>query len=207
MNYQDRRSHCGFCGTRFQEDLLAAGRFPRACVNTQCNRTTYNNPHMVVVVLIPVETIEGSVGVITIKRAIEPEKGQLALPGGYVTGPAMRGTLPAHSVQSQGVEEVYEETGITLNLHTLLDLLTVGPTENGAILHFMEAPLQIESELPPFLENKETSARFITLEPVNLAFATHTAMLEWYLLQKIRGLKGNAWETSEVMRRYRYRTD
>ena len=72
----ERNSHCSFCGTRFSAGLP----FPRTCGH--CARITYRNPVPVAVIVVPMGD-----GVLTIRRGIDPHRGKLALPGGFIEIP------------------------------------------------------------------------------------------------------------------------
>ncbi|HND22217.1 MAG TPA: NUDIX domain-containing protein, partial [Acidobacteriota bacterium] len=91
-----RNSHCSFCGAPFADDQP----WPRVCGN--CHNITFRNPIPVAVVLVPVES-----GLLMIRRGIEPRKGMLALPGGYVNF--------GESWQQAAAREVLEETGLPLD--------------------------------------------------------------------------------------------
>ncbi|MBI1877066.1 MAG: hypothetical protein HYR94_02315 [Chloroflexi bacterium] len=71
-----KNSHCSYCGSPFAESQP----WPRACV--RCGNVTFRNPAPVAVVLLPVED-----GLLVIRRGIEPQRGQLALPGGFIPRP------------------------------------------------------------------------------------------------------------------------
>ncbi len=88
-------SHCSYCGGAFP----AAAAWPRHC--RHCGRTSYRNPLPVVVVLLPVAG-----GLVVIRRDIEPSKGLLTLPGGYLD--------LGETWQEGARRELLEETGIDI---------------------------------------------------------------------------------------------
>jgi NADH pyrophosphatase NudC (nudix superfamily) len=63
---------CHFCGT-----ALPAGPYPRTCPG--CGTQIWANPVPVAVVLVPIGG-----GLLVIRRAVQPGRGKLALPGGFV---------------------------------------------------------------------------------------------------------------------------
>src|SRR5688572_992089 len=91
-----RNSHCSYCG----QPYTAEQSWPRQCAG--CNNISYLNPTPVAVVLLPVDG-----GLLTIRRSIEPKKGMLALPGGFINY--------GESWQQGGARELYEETGIQID--------------------------------------------------------------------------------------------
>ncbi|MBU1138714.1 MAG: NUDIX domain-containing protein, partial [Proteobacteria bacterium] len=100
-------SHCSYCGARFSD----AQSWPRYC--QVCKNISYLNPLPVVVVLLPLGR-----GLVAVRRNIEPQKGTLALPGGY---------LDFGETWHQGASrELEEETGIhvsaeQISLYDVLD--------------------------------------------------------------------------------------
>ena len=66
-----------------------------------CGNTTFLNPLPVSVILLPVDD-----GVLLVRRNIEPQIGQLALPGGYMN--------LGETWQQAGARELFEETGIII---------------------------------------------------------------------------------------------
>ena len=88
-------SHCSYCGSPFP----ANPGWPRICPS--CGRTSYRNPLPVVVALLPVGP-----GLVVVRRNIEPSKGTLTLPGGYLD--------LGESWQQGTRRELLEETGIAI---------------------------------------------------------------------------------------------
>ena len=76
--------------------------WPRTC--PQCGETTWSNPLPVAVVLLPVAYDDGRTGLVVVRRDIEPFRGEIALPGGFIeTGESWR---------EAAVRELREETGL-----------------------------------------------------------------------------------------------
>lgn len=118
---------------------------------------TYDNPVPVVVVLVPVDD-----GLLVVRRGIEPGKGLLALPGGY---------LEAHETwQEGGAREVREETGVELDPAALVPLTFASTSPRpDRVLLFAQAPPV--TALPPFDGDAETAARGTVHGPDGLAAA------------------------------------
>jgi ADP-ribose pyrophosphatase YjhB (NUDIX family) len=157
-----RDTYCSFCGTKYTEL-----RYPRTCAG--CKTQVWANPIPVCVALVPIETAEGT-GLLTIRRAIPPEIGKLALVGGF---------LEEHeSWQTGCAREVREETGIEIDPAGLAPFWYASstPRPNRVMLFATAKPLRSDA-LPPFTPDSETSGRGIVLGPGGLsdvfAFSTH----------------------------------
>jgi 8-oxo-dGTP diphosphatase len=112
---------------------------------------TFENPVPVVVGLIPVVN-DKLVGLVVVRRAIEPGKGMLALPGGFLEVEPWRHGLS---------REVREETGIEIGPENWYASTFVSsePHPNRLLL-FGESEdwLRIDGDhIPPFVPNDEVS--------------------------------------------------
>jgi len=157
-------SHCGFCGAAFAPEQP----WPRTCY--ACSNKTYRNPTPVAVTLIPVDENR----LLLVRRNIEPQKGKLALPGGYIG--------LGETWQEAGAREVLEETGVVLDAAQirLFDARSAGNT----ILIFGLAPgitaVEVPTGTPPGDETQEIVAGAMpgasgeAEEWAGLAFPLHT---------------------------------
>ena len=159
----EKNSHCSYCGHAFHD----GEPWPRSCAN--CGHLSFLNPIPVAVVLVPADG-----GLIVIRRDIEPGRGILALPGGYIN--------LGESWQEAAAREVYEETGITVKTHEIKEF-GVRSAEDGTLLIFGLASPRSSSHIPPFRPTDETTERAILTEPQDLAFALHTEMVKRYFEQ------------------------
>ncbi len=158
-------SHCSFCGAA----SAPAAAWPRTCA--VCGNTTYRNPLPVSVILLPVAT-----GLLTVRRAIEPQSGQLALPGGYINW--------GESWQSAGAREVAEETGITID-PAALQPFWFASAPDGTLLVFGLAQPIAQRDLPATLPADEASEIVVISQPQELAFSLHTeASARWFHTQR-----------------------
>ena len=164
---------CSYCGAAFEPDSA----WPRTCLF--CENITYLNPLPVSVMLVPVEED----GLLLVRRAIEPCRGQVALPGGFMG--------LGETWQEAGVRELREETGIVIPAHkvTLFGALT---SPNGHLLVFGRTPPISAADVPGEFPADETEELVIAREPVPLAFPLHNqAALRFWSL-KGRSTPGDA---------------
>ncbi|MFB7408536.1 NUDIX domain-containing protein [Streptomyces sp. NPDC056202] len=158
-------SHCTFCGAAHPAD---AG-WPRTC--PACGGTAYRNPLPVAVALLPV-TDGTDTGLVVITRTIEPARGEVALPGGFIDhGEDWRAAV---------ARELREETGIAASAEEvrLADVLS---SPAGHLLVFGLLPPRPASALPPSVPTDETSGHHVLRAPERLAFPLHTeAVRKWF---------------------------
>lgn len=161
----EKNSHCSYCGTRFD----AAVPWPRTC--RACSHTTHLNPLPVVVALVPVNG-----GLVVIRRNIEPRKGTLALPGGYLD--------LGESWQEGAKREVQEETGIDLS-GSEIRLYDVQNGLDDTLVIFGLTEQQPKEVLQPFTSAETQEVRLID-RPVELGFVMHTRVVARYFAEKPR---------------------
>ena len=153
-------THCSFCGHAF----APLAPWPRMCAH--CGQVSYLNPLPVAVTLVPVDD-----GLLVVRRGIDPGRGRLALPGGYIN--------LGEPWQAACAREVNEETGLTLDPADIREFAVRSAAE-GALLVFGLAQLLRRSELPPFKLDAETLECLIIYEPEELAFSLHSAVVRDY---------------------------
>ncbi|MEM7033942.1 MAG: NUDIX domain-containing protein [Chloroflexota bacterium] len=158
-----KNTYCSFCGHHFDKDQP----WPRQC--SHCQQLTYLNPIPVAVLLLPVGN-----GILTIRRNIEPRKGQLALPGGFIDG--------TESWQSAAARELYEEAQIQIEPDQI-SLFQVHSAPDGTLLIFGLAPHYPEATLPAFHPSAEISDRVIIYGTHTLAFPLHTQVTKAFFDQ------------------------
>jgi NADH pyrophosphatase NudC (nudix superfamily) len=160
-----KNSHCGFCGSKFAEQVL----YPRRCWT--CMNDTYTNPLPVVAVLLPVLRRNSNSGTLIQKRNIEPKKDCWALTSGY---------LNCHETwQQAAARETLEEVGLTTDPSKYL-LSEIRNSDSGNLIIFGSYNEWIKYEDIKFVSNEEVSEIKIINSPCELAFPTHTAMLAKY---------------------------
>ncbi len=161
----ERNSHCSYCGAGFSVDQS----WPRRC--RVCGNTTYLNPIPVAVVLVPVGD-----GLVVIRRNIEPRKGTLTLPGGYID--------LGETWQEAGIREVREETGIDIAGGELA-LYEVMNGFDGTLVVFGLAAKQPRDVLQPF-SSEETQEVVLIDRPIELGFPMHTQVVTRYFAEQGR---------------------
>ena len=159
-----KNSHCSYCGHPF----VANQSWPRRCAN--CGNMSFVNPLPVTIVLVPVDG-----GLLLVRRNIEPHKGKLALPGGYVD--------LGESWQEAGAREVLEETGITIDPESI-QLVTVYSAPDGTIIVVGQAAPLHSADLPDFVLNDEATERGFITAPEELAWPLHTQAVAAYFALK-----------------------
>jgi len=158
-----KHSHCSYCGSLFPTDAA----WPRRCHT--CGNSSYLNPIPVVVVLLPVDD-----GIMVIRRGIEPAKGTLTLPGGYMdTG---------ESWQEAGARELLEETGIAVASGDI-GLYEVMNGLDDTVVIFGLAKQQPAAVYRPF-SSKETQELVLIRKPIELGFPMHTQVVGRYFAEK-----------------------
>ena len=164
-------SHCTFCGQAF----IANTPWPRTCA--ECGHTSYRNPLPVAVTLLPVDD-----GLLVVRRGIEPGRGRLALPGGYLN--------LGETWQAACAREMLEETGVSLDPARVREF-AVRSAPDGALLVFGVAEPVRRAGLPAFNLDAETLECLVIDRPEDLAFPLHTAIVQEYFGGR-RGLPGAA---------------
>ncbi|SEO51205.1 NUDIX domain-containing protein [Actinacidiphila rubida] len=159
-------SHCSWCGARYPSD---AG-WPRRCA--ECGRWAYRNPLPVAVALVPVRDAAGP-ALVVIRRSIEPSRGRLALPGGFME--------VGESWQQAVVRELAEETGIPGDAGQVALADALADEAGGYLLLFGLLPERPAAALPPPIVTDETDGHQLIHEPVELGFPLHTeAVRRWF---------------------------
>jgi 8-oxo-dGTP diphosphatase len=166
MGYTRGRSitHCPFCGSRYS----AGTQWPRDCAG--CGETSWANPLPVAVALQPVTTEAGKRGLVVVRRDVEPCRGQLALPGGYIE--------VGETWQEGAVRELKEETGLDASAEQA-NLFDARSAVNTLDL-FALLPVRAAEELPDSAATAEATEWLVLYEPVELAFPAHTSAMEAY---------------------------
>lgn len=108
--WQRRAKHCPLCASLLVR-LLVEGRERARCA--ACSFVLYENPACAAAAVV----LDEHRHVLLVRRAIEPFRGQWALPAGYQE--------IDETAEAAAVREVREESGIEIEVLSLLDLLFV----------------------------------------------------------------------------------
>jgi ADP-ribose pyrophosphatase YjhB (NUDIX family) len=158
----EKNSCCSYCGTRYP----VAELWPIACQS--CGNTNYLNPIPVVVLLVPVGE-----GLVVARRNIEPRKGTLVLPGGY---------LDAGETWQEGAQrEMFEETGIRISAGKISLYDVQNGLDNTLVISGL-AVRQPRSCLQPF-SSSETQEVALIEEPIELGFPLHNLLIRRYFAE------------------------
>lgn len=158
----EKNSCCSYCGTRHPDTLL----WPITC--RRCGNTNYLNPIPVVVLLVPVGE-----GLVVARRNIEPQKGTLVLPGGYLD--------LGETWQEGAVRELYEETDILISADEVRLYDVQNGLDNTLVVGGL-ASRQPLSCLKPF-SSAETQEIALIEKPIELGFPLHNLWVRRYFAE------------------------
>jgi len=156
---REKHNCCSYCGERHP----VTAQWPITC--RSCGNTNYLNPIPVVVLLVPVGN-----GLLVARRNIEPSKGTLVLPGGYLD--------LGETWQEGACRELYEETGILVPADSVTLYDVSNGLDNTLVISGLAAR-QPESCLQPFSSSETQEIALIT-EPVELGFPLHNLLIRRY---------------------------
>lgn len=150
------------------EDRPFEGKLRRVC--PACNFIYFPDPKVAVVAL-----IEADQRVLLIRRAVEPARGQWALPGGYMDA----GELPVAALQ----REVSEEVGLDVDIGALVEIFPMvnrGGASLGIVLAYRAHPRNGAALLTAG-DDVDQAAWFSAEElPAELAFdSTQRLLARW----------------------------
>ncbi|MDD2734078.1 MAG: NUDIX domain-containing protein [Desulfuromonadaceae bacterium] len=157
-----KNSCCSYCGTKFPVGKL----WPVTC--RDCGNSSYLNPIPVVVLLVPVGN-----GLVVARRNIEPQKGTLVLPGGYLD--------IGETWQEGAARELLEETGIAVSPGEITLYDVSNGLDNTLVISGLAAK-QPKSCLKPF-SSSETQEIDLILEPIDLGFPLHHLLIRRYFTE------------------------
>ncbi len=128
----------------------------------------YKNPVPVSVCLVP---IDGKL--LGVKRGIEPRKGFVALPGGYVNSD--------ETWQQACVRELFEETGVKYLPEDIKLISVESALDSNRLLIFGSTPELSKNKIDWNFKNDETSELSLISADDELAFPIHTLVANNFL--------------------------
>jgi 8-oxo-dGTP diphosphatase len=150
-------SHCHYCGTAYPP----AAAWPKVCGN--CGETTWRNPLAVGVLLVPVRFADGD-GLVVVRRDIEPARGELCLPGGFLEY--------GETWEEGAARELREEAGLHAD-PAEVTLFDVGSTGRHVMVFGIVPPRHID-DMPESAPTEESTEWIILRSATELAFPLHT---------------------------------
>jgi ADP-ribose pyrophosphatase YjhB (NUDIX family) len=126
----------------------------------------YRLPEPVAVLLLPVDD-----ALLVVRRGIEPYRGELALPGGFID--------VGETWQQAAARELREETAVVVDAERVR-LFDVHSAPDGTLLVFGLAPRTASAALPPVAPTAETMEWLLIDGPRDLAFSLHTRVVSAY---------------------------
>lgn len=166
MNYLDGLQACPYCKSGLVEAEVPGGKIRPAC--PQCGWIHWKNPIPTAVALIPVGN-----KVLMVKRAIQPQKGDWCLPGGYVD----YHESPIETI----IREVREETGLDITVVRQLGLPII--TESNHLVTFFLGNA-IGGDMQAGDDAQEVALYTLESLPDNIAFPQHRTKIEDYYAGK-----------------------
>ena len=143
--------HCTYCGNPYAVD---AG-WPRTCPS--CGNRSYRNPLPVVVAMVPMGN-----GLVGVRRNIEPSRGRLTLPGGY---------LDCDETWQEGASrELLEETGVSTGIQRLVGVYSApdrDPRRHNVSVAFLMQP---SGQTPQGGDDAASAAYVANWRDADLAF-------------------------------------
>lgn len=160
---------CSECGTKYTEIT-----WPKTCSN--CNFVLWKNPIPVATILQPVRK-DDKIGLLVLKRAIEPRLGEWALPGGFMED-------NGESAEDGALRELFEETG--LKIDSKPKMVFSQSNLRGQLIIVCESSETWDYEENAITLCRENNDYRIAFEPEKLAFPIHTKAMEDWFTQRER---------------------
>lgn len=174
---------CPQCGTKLTKKMMLEQVRP-ACPS--CDFIRFEDPKVAVVAFITCQD-----RVLLTQRAVDPEKGKWAMPGGYMDA----GEIPEEALQ----REMLEEIGLEIKINHLMGTRTLFYTNNdgsqenvGIVLVYSASPQSNELEELSCQDDVMNAGWFLPNEtPKSLAFELTGELLASWRLQVTDNLPVN----------------
>ena len=106
------------------------------------------------------------------RRGVEPRKGMLALPGGFIE--------LGETWQVAGAREVWEETGLLIDSEEIQEFRVLSAPDGTVLIFGLSNKTRSSADLVAFEESDEALERVVITEPTELAFSLHTQVVKEY---------------------------
>ncbi|MEZ4866548.1 MAG: NUDIX hydrolase [Caldilineaceae bacterium] len=160
--------YCPYCATALEEREVYRQRRP---VCPACGFVHFQDPKVAVIAFVTHKE-----RVLLVQRAIDPGKGQWALPGGYMDADEM----PEAALQRELLEEVNLAIQID-RLLTIFPIVTAPGRGQGIVLAYQATPADAKATKLT-CDDDVSAADWFTADrvPANLAFeSTHVLLAHW----------------------------
>ncbi len=158
--------NCPVC-KQLLETAELGGRARLLCAS--CDFVHWDNPKPVTATLVPMDD-----GLVLVRRKYEPFTGYWCLPGGFIES----AEHPAESA----AREVFEETGLNIELNRLLEASAPGHGINVVILFYLAKPAS--GQLVAGDDASEVQVFHAGSLPPKIAFELHRQMIARYFASK-----------------------
>lgn len=109
-------------------------------------------------------------GLLMVRRGVEPKKGKLALPGGFIG--------LGESWQEAGVREVFEETGLQLEATEIQDFKVLSAPDGTVLIFGLAQPRASQNLLPFQTSDESPEILIVNSTPDNMAFDLHEQVVK-----------------------------
>lgn len=157
---------CPLCASTLKVTEIG-GRDRVVCIS--CEFVHWDNPKPVTATLVPFDG-----GLVLVERRFEPYVGDWCLPGGFIEG--------CESPEESAKREVFEETGLSIEIDRLLDAFSPGKGINVIILFYLG-----KSASGTLIAGDDASDVRVFKQhelPKNIAFDLHRKMISDYFAGK-----------------------
>lgn len=164
-----KKQFCPYCGLRLIEKFFE-NRNRLFC--SHCNDPVYENPTPAACLIVT----DAQDRILLVQRSVEPQKGLWCLPGGFIE--------LGESPESAALRELYEETGLTGQIHKLLGVTTNPSRLYNSVLLVGYWVTAYSGDLVAG-DDASDAAYFFTDNLPEIAFESHLKFIRGLLLDEV----------------------